>query len=112
MLIEKSVDVNDIATIKLVTAEEIVAKITAIDSATVTISKPLVVNVSFDERTGRPGLQMAPFFLLGANPDSKITLQRIHLLAMVPSNEDIKKNYIQMTSSLAVPGVNDAGLIV
>lgn len=111
MLIEKSVEVNDIVTFKLVTAEEIVAKITAMDTNTVTISKPLIVNVSIDERTGRPGLQMLPFFLLGANPDSKVPLQRIHIMAMVSANEDIKKNYIQMTSGIAVPGANDTGLI-
>lgn len=110
MLIEKTANVGDIVSLKLVTAEEIVAKVTDIDSNTVTIQKPLVLNLTVDERSGRPGIQMYPIFMLGANQDSKIALAKIHILAMVLATDDVKKSYISATSGLAIPGV-DKGLI-
>lgn len=110
MLIEKSPDVNDIVAVKLVTSEELVAKLVSQDQNTITITKPVVLNIAIDERTRKPGIQMYPFFLLGANTDGRIPLQRIHVLTMVNANDDIKSGYIANTSGLEVPGTG-SGLI-
>lgn len=111
MLIEKQPEANEIVTIKLLTQEEIVARVADIDSNTVTISKPVVLNVALNENTGKPSIQMLPFFLLGANIDSKITLRREHIVAMVVAAEEVKNGYIHNTSGIAVAKPGEKGLI-
>lgn len=111
MLIEKTVKLGDIVSVKLVSSEEIVAKLVEQDINTVTISKPLVLSISVDERTGKPGLQMYPFFMLGADTDDKITLQRNHIIALVVSREDVKAGYVQNTTGITIPSPRDKGLI-
>jgi len=112
MLIEKAIEANDVVTIKLVTQEEIVAKFVSQDTNTVTIQKPVLLNVSIDEKTGRPGIQMLPFFVLGANSDSKITLKHIHIITMLTAADEVKSGYIHNTSGIAVPRAGEKGLIV
>jgi hypothetical protein len=99
MLIEKSINANDIVTLKLISGEEIIARVVELDSNTVTITKPLVMNLSMDE-SGRPAIQMLPFFLLGSNQDSKLQLQRSHIIILTLSNEGAKSGYIHNTSGL------------
>lgn len=100
MLIEKQIEQHDIVTIKFVTGEEIIAKVAALDDKTVTVVKPLVMTLSMDHQTGRPAIQMMPFFTLGGKTDGKITLQRQHMLVLILSNEEAKAGYIHNTSSL------------
>lgn len=111
MLIEKAPDINDIIVLKLVTSEELVAKIVDQTADTVTITKPVVLNIAVDEATRRPGIQMYPFFLLGANPEGKIPLKKIHILTLVPANDEIKRGYVANTSGLEIPGSASSGLI-
>lgn len=113
MLIEKSnVEVNDIVTIKLTSQEELIARLVAQDVDTITIQKPMVMTISLDERSGRPAIQMMPFFLLGAKQDARITLNRSHVIVLLLSNDEAKSGYIHNTSSLAVPTSGEKGLIL
>lgn len=112
MLIEKTIEVNDIVTMKLITGEEIVSKVVALDTNTVTITKPMVLNIALDEKTRRPGIQMYPFFLLGANPESRIPLRREHIVALLQGSDDIKSGYVANTSGLDIsPSAAASGLI-
>lgn len=112
MLIEKQIEPNDIVTIKLINGDEIITKLVAQDDRTVTVQKPLVMNLSLDPSTNRPAIQMLPFFTLGGNPDAKIQLRRDHLLVLTLSNDEAKAGYIHNTSGLAVPSNKSSGLIV
>lgn len=112
MLINQILKVGDIVSIKLVSNEEIVAKLVEQTTDKVTISKPLLLNISIDERVGKPGLQMFPFFLLGADPDDKITLRRDHIIAMVLSREDVKNGYVHNTTGLTIPTSSEKGLLL
>lgn len=112
MLIEKNtVDVNDIVTIKLINNEEIIAKLVAQDANTVTVQKPMTMALSMDERSGRPAIQMLPFFTLGGKSDAKISLRRDHMLVLTLSNDEAKAGYIHNTSGLTVPTTGNSGLI-
>ena len=111
MLIEKNTELNDIVVIKLVTQEELIAKVVAMDQDKIVIQKPMSLTVGMDERTGRPGIQMLPFFLLGADADARISIKNIHIVAQVQANKDIKSNYMSATSSLAIPASGSNGLI-
>ena len=113
MIIEKSnIDLNDIVTIKLSSQEELIARLVAQDAESITIQKPMVMNLSLDERNGRPAIQMLPFFLLGAKQDARITLNRSHVIVLTLSNEEAKSGYIHNTSSLTVPTSGEKGLII
>jgi hypothetical protein len=111
MLIEKGFAKGDVICLKLISNEEIVAKLVEQDANTVTVTKPLLVNISVDVRTGKPGLQMYPFFMLGAEGDEKLPLRRDHIIAMVASREDVKAGYIHNTTGIAIPSASDSGLI-
>lgn len=112
MLIEKKFKQGDVVSLKLISNEELVAKFVDEITDSVTITKPLLLNISIDERSGKPGLQMFPFFLLGADTDEKITLSRNHIIAMVLSRDDIKSGYIHNTTGIAIPTGNEKGLII
>lgn len=111
MLIDKPISVNDIVALKLSTQEEIIGKVVDLDSKKLTLHKVMTISLGMDERTMKPGIQMLPFFLLGADPDSKITIDNEHIVARAPANADIKKSYISATSSLTIPSSNTSGII-
>jgi hypothetical protein len=109
MLLEKTLVVNDVACIKIANGDEIIGKITEINEKTVTISKPLLMVLSQDPRTGQPGVQMAPFWMLGGDKDSKYPISRDHVVCMVRANPDAVKGYTAMTTGLTIPG--SSGLV-
>mgnify|MGYP006268895195 CR=1 FL=1 len=104
MLLEKTLKADDIATLKLISGEEIVAKVTSIDDKAVTITKPLLVNIAMDPATNRVGLQMVPGFIFTGKPDAKLTIDHKNIMVALPTDDNIKKSYISNTTSLAVPG--------
>lgn len=108
MLINKSFVQGDIVSIKLISHEEIVTKFVSDDSTHVTISRPLILNLTVAERSDRPALQMFPFFMLGADEDITVSLRKEHIIAMVKSREDVKNGYIQNTTGLMMPGQENA----
>lgn len=105
MLIEKNIEPNDIVVIKLVTQEEIIAKLVSNDIGKITIQRPMTIALGMDERTMKPGIQMLPFYLLGAEPDAKLTIENQHVITKTLANSDIKKNYMSATSGLAMPNM-------
>ena len=111
MLVDKGFSPNDIVGIKLVSNEELVAKFVGENSTHVTISKPLILSLTMTDNSGRPNIQMFPFFMLGAEDDVSVSLRKDHIIAMVKSRDDVKNGYIRNTSGLVMPGQNDSNLI-
>ena len=103
MLIEKSWKIDDICTVKMSSGEEIITKIVAADDTSITMSKPLSVQISQDAQ-GRVGLQMVPGFALTVGIDSKLKVGLNNIIFIAPTEENIKKSYLANTSSLAIPG--------
>lgn len=103
MLIEKSIQPNEVVSLKLSNGDEIIAKLVERTETTVTVSKPLLMILSADPQTGRPGVQMAPFFMLGADKDSKFPINKSHIMCMMLANAEAKAGYTQNTTGLAIP---------
>ena len=103
MLIQPTTGVNDVSSIKLSNGDEIIAKITDITDQTVTVIRPLLMVLSQDPRTGQPGVQMAPFWIMGGDKDSKYPINRNHIICMIKANKDAASNYTEMTTGLMVP---------
>lgn len=101
MLIQKPIQPNDVITLKLITGEELIARLVDHTNGKITISKPMVVNLGQD-RTGNIGIQMLPYFLLTGNPDAKLTLDDKNVLVMTLSNDQAKNSYTQSSSGITV----------
>ena len=112
MLVNTKIAKNDVVSVKLSNGDEIVAKIVEIDANTLIVSKPLLMVLTQDPRTGQPGIQMAPFWLMGSDPQSTYPINRSHTIVVVKANRDVVKNYLSQTTGLEIPGSSASGLIL
>lgn len=109
MLLEKKIEVNDVITIKLTTGEELMAKLVSENSDSITITKPMMINVGAD-RAGNVGVQMVPYFVLTADHDSRFEIKNNHILLKIRPNDQAKNGYIQNTTGISVVN-NSTGII-
>lgn len=85
---------NDIATLKLTSGDEIVAKIIEIrDFQGYTISKPLGVMMA------QQGFGLVPW-ILTADPDTKIDIAHDAIAAITKTQDRVAKEYIKQTTGL------------
>lgn len=111
MLIEKkdTAAVNDVISFRLVTGEEIIAKLAAIDEVSITVGKPVVVQMHM-VAPNQAGLQFAPFMATADEDTAKFRFERAKLLAdPLKSRKDITAQYVKMTTGLDIP--NAPGLL-
>lgn len=103
MLIEKRLPLatGDIAALRLVSGEEVVGKITIITDATITITKPILVQIQMVS-ANQAGVGFAPYSA-AADEDAKFIFSFANL-AHYPLHaaEQIKANYIKATSSIEI----------
>lgn len=110
-LFEKQPGQNDIVSIKLANGDELLAKIVAVSDKIVSITKPLMMMLGQDAR-GNPGIQLIPFWMLGADKDGRFPINRDHIVCMVKANSDASNSYVQQTTGLAIPATSrPSGLI-
>ena len=103
MLITAPTDIGSIVSIKLQSGIELIGKLHAQDATSVTISKPLVVDLTMDPQTQKVAIGMAPGFILGADWEQNVTLNRDHITTLVKSAQAMQDNYTQSTSTIALP---------
>ena len=87
---------DKIYTIKLNSGEELVAKITDINTDTVTVSSPVSVAV------GQQGLQMVPS-LFSSSPDSTVGINKNSIALYSETRGDVENAYREATTGLTVP---------
>jgi hypothetical protein len=104
MLIEKkTIGPNDTASFRLTTGEEIIAKVVALDDASITVSKPIVVQMQMVS-PNQAGLGFAPFMSTADEDTTRFRFERSRLLCdPIKPRSDITAQYVKMTSSLVVP---------
>lgn len=103
MLLEKTLQPDDICTLKLITGEEVIAKLIELTTSHIVITKPLVLNLGMDQQSGQYQLQMLPTFIFSGRPDAKLKISLSHVITVTPSEDNAKTNYTQNTTGLAVP---------
>jgi hypothetical protein len=101
MLLQKPIEPNDVVTIKLITGEELIARMTSNVNGKITITKPMAVSLGQD-RAGNIGIQMVPYFVLTGNPDAKLVLDDRNIIVMTLTNEQAKNSYIQSSSGITM----------
>lgn len=100
---------NDIVCIKLSNGDELIAKLLMTTDKVTAISKPFLMVLAQDPVSRQPGVQLAPFWMLGADDNSKYILNNSLIVCTVKANSEAKKGYDSHTSSLLIP---NSGLIV
>jgi hypothetical protein len=94
MLLEKTITVGEIVSLKLLNGDEIIARFESETSDEIKIDRPLALTMSGQ------GLGMIPWLFLGAK--DTITLKKSHVFCMVPSKKDAADQYIQGTTGIAL----------
>jgi hypothetical protein len=82
---------------RIITGDEIIGKVTAFDSQSVTVKKPCTL--TFDPQTGNVGLMPASLL---SDPDKDIVYQRNAIVAIMTPREDAANSYEQYASPVAI----------
>jgi hypothetical protein len=95
MLIETPYKVGDTVSFKLVSGEEIVARLEDENEKSYTLKKPMVLIAQ------QQGLGLAPF-MFSVSPDGKFVLQANSVSCIAKTEEEIGKQYVAQTSGIAL----------
>ena len=87
------IEVGKTYTMRMGYGEEIVAKITAFDSSTYTLSKPVAVV------PGQQGIQLMNS-LFTADPEEEVTVNRSSVAMIAPVREDVGDSYLEATTGI------------
>ena len=87
------IEVGKTYTMRMGYGEEIVAKITAFDSSTYTLSKPVAVV------PGQQGIQLMNS-LFTADPESDVTVNISSVAMIAPVREDVGDSYLEATTGI------------
>ena len=88
-----SIEIGKTYTMRMGYGEEIVAKITAFDSSTYTISKPVAVV------PGQQGIQLMNS-LFTADPEEEVTVNISSVAMIAPVREDVGDSYLEATTGI------------
>ena len=105
MLIEKkdTVAVNDTISFRLNTGDEVLAKLVAIDEDSITVTKPVIVQMQMLSAT-EAGLGFAPFMASSDDSTAKFRFNRDRLVVdPIKPRQDIAAQYVKMTTGITLP---------
>lgn len=91
-----NIEKDEILTFKLITGEEVVAKVVSVVDGMIVIKQPVTLV------PGQQGLQMMPS-LFSANLDREVLLYASAIVMTTEVREDIKASYIKATTGIDVP---------
>ena len=95
MIIEMPYKAQDPITVRTTAGEEIVGRFVEEDDKTITITKPLALQVT------PQGIGLGPFCFT-VNPESKFKLQKHAVLFVHKTEEAMGKQYMQNTTGIAL----------
>lgn len=102
MIIEKKAAANDVVSIRIATGEEIVGRYQSETETEITLRKPLVASIQFDQ-TGNPTLAFMPFLQTADDAAQSFGFfKSAMVMAPVKTQSDIAASYLKMTSQLNV----------
>lgn len=94
MLINKGISAGEVVSIKLISGEEIIARLEEDGIDQIKISKPLLV------AAGPQGLGMMPFVFLAE--DANMSVKHSHIIIMALAKKDAASQYLQGTTGIAL----------
>jgi hypothetical protein len=87
------VELDQVYTLKIANGDEVVAKITAEDAETYTVTRPLTVV------PGQQGIQMI-FALFTANPDKPVTINKSQVSLIAMARDEVQDSYVEATTGI------------
>jgi hypothetical protein len=87
------VELDQVYTFKIANGDEIIAKITAEDDTTYTVSKPLTIVPS------QQGINMMNS-LFTADPDKTVSINKQQVSIIAPSREEVCDSYLEATTGI------------
>jgi hypothetical protein len=87
---------SQIYTLKLISGEEITAKVVEICGDVIEVTQPISMVL------GPQGLQMMPS-LFSANQDKTVHINTATIVMQAETREDVKSKYIEATTGIATP---------
>lgn len=95
MLIETPIQEQDIVSFKLVSGEEIIARVESFSDDSYSVTKPFALVPS------QQGLGLMPF-VLSVSPDSKLVINKTAVVCFSKTEKGIATQYMQQTTGIAM----------
>ena len=92
---------NDVKVLKLITGEEIIARVTEEKNNLITLEKPMILQMLAPDRTtGQIPFALVPWMKAAKN--EKVTISTEHIIAEDEASEQTEKNYLQVVTGLSL----------
>ena len=92
---------NDVKVLKLITGEEVIARVTEEKNNLITLEKPMTLQmIPPNTSTGQMGFALVPWMKAAKN--KKVTISIEHILTEDEASEQTEKNYLQVVTALSL----------
>ena len=92
---------NDVKVLKLITGEEVIARVTEEKNNLITLEKPMILQMMAPDRTtGQIPFALVPWMKAAKN--EKIIISTEHIIAEDEASEQTEKNYLQVVTGLSL----------
>ena len=91
---------NDVKVLKLITGEEVIARVSEENSNLLTLEKPMTLQMIPNTSTGQMGFAMVPWMKAAKNDKTTISIE--HVLVTDEASDQTEKNYLQVITGLTL----------
>ena len=92
---------NDVKVLKLITGEEVIARVSEEHNDLLTLEKPMTLQmIPPNTSTGQMGFALVPWIKAAKN--DKITISIEHVLVTDEASDQTEKNYLQVITGLTL----------
>ena len=91
---------NDVKVLKLITGEEVIARITEEENNLITLKNPMTLQMLPPTSTGQVGFALVPWMKAAKNDNMTISIE--HVLVTDEASEQTEKNYLQVVTGLSL----------
>ena len=92
---------NDVKVLKLITGEEVIARVSEEHSNLLTLEKPMTLQMMPpNTSTGQVGFALMPWIRAGKN--EKVIISTEHILVEDEAADQTEKNYLQVVTGLSL----------
>ena len=93
--------VNDVKVLKLITGEEIIARVAQEKNNLITLEKPMILQMMPPDRTtGQIPFALVPWMKAAKNDKTTISIE--HVLVTDEASDQTEKNYLQIVTGLSL----------
>ena len=91
---------NDVKVLKLITGEELIARVIEEKNNLITLEKPMTLQMLPNTSTGQVGFAMVPWMKAAKN--DKVVISVEHILVTDGASDQTEKNYLQVVTGLSL----------